>query len=137
MSEVRRVLPAVDGESRPYWEAAARGELAVRRCVECQRAHWYPRPHCPYCYADGTVWETCAGAGTVYTYTIVRQNSASSFRDWVPYAFGLVEMDGGPRVFGRIIGQIEELRVGSSVVVGFDTVGDMDLPVFAVGSDPG
>ncbi|WP_028984430.1 Zn-ribbon domain-containing OB-fold protein [Sporichthya polymorpha] len=135
MADVKRVLPAVDAESREFWEAAARGEFAYKRCVSCGRAHWYPRPHCPYCHADGTTWESTAGGGTVYTFTVIRQNSSSAFRDWVPYAMGMVDLDGGPRVFARFVGDISGLAVGSRVEVSHERVGDVDVPVFVTAAE--
>lgn len=132
MPDVKRVLPAVDAESREFWAAASRGAFAYKRCGACGRAHWYPRSHCPFCHADGTEWEESSGVGTVYTFTVIRQNSSSAFRDWVPYAIGMVDLDGGPRVFARFKGDIDGLSVGSRVAVSSDRVGEVDLPVFSV-----
>lgn len=132
MSDVKRLLPVPDAESQEFWAAAGRGEFAYKRCVSCHRPHWYPRPHCPHCHADGTVWETSSGTGTVYTFTVIRQNSSSAFRDWVPYAIGMVDLEGGPRVFARFRGDLDELSVGSRVVVSSDRVGEVDLPVFTL-----
>ena len=30
-----------------FWAAAARGQLAIPRCVTCGRWVWYPEPACP------------------------------------------------------------------------------------------
>jgi uncharacterized OB-fold protein len=70
----------------------------------------------------------------VYTYTVIRQNSASSFRDWVPYAIGLVELDEGPRVFALIRGDEADLRVGAPAEVAFEDIGGTVAAVFTVGS---
>jgi hypothetical protein len=129
----RRLLPAIDADSRDYWDGAAQGQLLIRRCQACQRAHWYPRPHCPYCQADGTVWERSKGGGAIYTYTVIRQNSSSAFRDWVPYAIGLVDLDEGARVFARITGDIDAIQVGARVSVSFQDLDDVVLPAFVVG----
>lgn len=132
MSEVKRLLPGVDAESREFWAAAGRGAFAYKRCLSCGRAHWYPRSHCPYCQADETVWEENSEGGTVYTFTVIRQNSSSAFRDWVPYAIGMVDLDGGPRVFAGIRGDIDALSVGSRVGVSSERVGEVDLPIFTI-----
>ncbi len=39
--EEQMTLPAIDGDSRPYWEAAARGELLIQRCDQCRRHIFY------------------------------------------------------------------------------------------------
>lgn len=132
MSEVKRIEPAIDWESREYWEAATRHELLIKRCGTCGRAHWYPRTHCPYCQADSTTWERSSGRGTVYTFTVIRQNSSSAFRDWVPYTVGLVELEEGPRVFALLRGDEETMCVGASVTVDFEEIGHRIFPVFVL-----
>lgn len=130
MSDVRRIEPTADSESSEYWAGAARGELLFKRCVVCEEPHWYPRAHCPRCHADDTRWEVASGVGTVYTFTIIRQNNSSAFRDWVPYAIGMIELAEGPRVFALIRGDEIDLRVGAPVRVAFESVGATSLPVF-------
>lgn len=125
-----RIEPEADWESGPYWEAAARGVLLIKRCRACGRAHWYPRAHCPHCQADEVEWEAASGRGTVYSHTTVHQNSGRAFRDWVPYRIGLVELEEGPRVFAFLRGPDAALGVGAPVTVGFESVGSTALPVF-------
>lgn len=132
-----RIEPEADWESRPYWEGAARGELMIKRCRACQRAHWYPRAQCPHCQADAVDWEVACGRGTVYSHTTIHQNNGRTFRDWVPYRLGLVDLEEGPRVFAFLRGAADGLGVGAPVTVGFETVGATALPVFlAVEGDP-
>ncbi len=53
MSETKeRTYPAPHGnpENKETLEAAARGVLMLGRCVSCDRAHYYPRSLCPYCF---------------------------------------------------------------------------------------
>lgn len=130
------IEPSSDWESREYWEGARRGELLIKRCRSCDRAHWYPRAHCPYCHADDPVWEPSSGRGTIYTFTVIRQNNASAFRERIPYTLGLVDLVEGPRVFGTVYGDHATLRVGAPVSVAFDQIGeDTALPVFVLDTD--
>jgi uncharacterized OB-fold protein len=128
--ETNRLAPQPDWESAHYWEAAREGRLLVRRCSACGRAHWYPRPHCPYCQNNDPAWEQVSGGGTIYTFTVVRQNGGRAFRDLVPYAIGMVDLDEGARWFGFLRGDIDSLEVGGRVVVGFEDIGDQSLPYF-------
>lgn len=127
-----RLVPRPDADSAPYWDAATRGELLVRRCRACHKAHWYPRSHCPYCHADDPVWEATQGTGTIHSYTIVEQNGSRAFRELVPYVIGMVDLVEGPRWFGLLRGDPAVMEVGRPVVVAFDQVGDLALPVFEV-----
>jgi Rubredoxin-like zinc ribbon domain (DUF35_N) len=34
--------PAVNPETRPFWDATARGQLLLRRCRSCTTVNWYP-----------------------------------------------------------------------------------------------
>ena len=36
----------------PFWEGAKEGKLMLPRCEDCNRAHWYPRIICPFCYSQ-------------------------------------------------------------------------------------
>ena len=78
---------------RPFWEAAARGELALPRCGGCRRFVWYPRA----CCAGHDLWfETLSGRGTVFSFAIVRRPLYSAYADWVPYATGIVSLAEDP-----------------------------------------
>lgn len=126
------VTPVPDWESAPYWDAAMEGVFLVKRCRECERSHWYPRAHCPHCFADDTEWVESEGRGHISTFTVIRQNRSRAFIDWGVYAVGMIELDEGARVFSRIRGDVNQLRVGARVRVGFEPVGDAIAPVFDV-----
>jgi uncharacterized OB-fold protein len=41
-------------------------------------------------WVTGLSWHASAGLGTVYTYTVIRQNRSSYFRDIIPYVIALL-----------------------------------------------
>ena len=41
-------------EMKPFWQAAAEGKLLVKRCLDCNQSHYYPRALCPYCQSERT-----------------------------------------------------------------------------------
>ena len=57
--------PAVNVESKPFWDAAAEGRFLIKRCTACGKAHWYPRAICPFCASAATVWEASPGEGVI------------------------------------------------------------------------
>lgn len=96
-----RPLPAADHVSQTYWEAAARGELLFQECASCQHRQFYPRAMCTACGGD-TEWRPASGRGTVHTFTVVRQNLAVPFGEWLPYVVAIVELEEGPRMMSNL-----------------------------------
>jgi uncharacterized OB-fold protein len=60
-------------------------------------------PACPYCGAPGGVDVDVAGTGRVYSFVRVHRALTPAFADDVPYSVATVELDGGGRVFARIV----------------------------------
>ena len=85
-------LPRPDDLEAHFYRAAARGELLFQRCPTCDHRQFYPRSICTACGADPE-WATASGRGTVHTFTIVRQNFAKGFREELPYAVVMVELE--------------------------------------------
>jgi uncharacterized protein len=124
-SEWAKPLPAPDVISAEYWSALASGRLLVQRCPECDRRQFYPRAMCTQCGAE-PVWEEVSGRGTIYTFTVIRQNGVPPFRDETPYVVAMIELEEGPRLMGNITGcAVDEVRVG------------MAVRAYAVNTEPG
>ena len=119
--------PAVNLESKPFWDAAAEGRFLIKRCQACGEAHWYPRTICPFCWSDRTVWEESPGEGTIYTYSVMRRSPTG------PYAIGYVTLDEGPAMLTNFVDVgPDALEVGMRVKVKFQpTEGGPPAPVFA------
>jgi hypothetical protein len=131
-SKSKRPAPRVDEESRPFWEACARGELYLQKCRRCAALRYYPRALCPFCLADETEWVRSSGRGTVYTFTVTYQNQAHGFRDRVPYIMAYVELEEGLRVLSNVVDcKPQEARVGMPVEVIFEDAGpEIGVPLF-------
>jgi len=99
--EWRRPIPDPDGTQRPFFEAAARGELRYQRCPECGHAQFYPRAVCTACGASPE-WANASGRGTVHTFTVVRQNLMPPFREELPYVVAMVELEEGVRMMTNV-----------------------------------
>ena len=116
--------PAVNLETKPFFDAAAEGRFLVKRCQACGEAHWYPRTICPNCHSDRTVWEESKGEGVVYTYSIMRRAST-------PYAIGYVTLDEGPSMLTNFVGMApEDLKIGMRVKVRLQPTEGAAVPVF-------
>ena len=110
-----RPLPAnlIDAATAPFFAAAQRGVLRLRRCTACQKPHWYPRPVCPFCLGD-TAWEDASGLGTVYSVTVTRRAGP------IPYALAYVALDEGVTMLTNIVDcDLDSVHIGQRVRVCF------------------
>ncbi len=124
-----RALPAPDNASRHYWQSAAEGRLVVQRCTSCDVYQFYPRALCASC-AGETEWVDASGRGTLYTFTVIRQNRSEAFAALSPYAVGIVELEEGVRMMSNIVEcDVEELEVGMALeVLILKAADDVGLP---------
>jgi uncharacterized protein len=124
-----RALPAPDNGSRNYWQSAAEGRLVVQHCTNCGVYQFYPRALCAAC-AGETEWVDASGHGTLYTFTVIRQNRAEAFKDLTPYAVGIVELEEGVRMMSNIVEcDVEQLEVGIALeVLILKAADDVGLP---------
>ncbi|MFF1732163.1 Zn-ribbon domain-containing OB-fold protein [Streptomyces sp. NPDC058247] len=126
----RADLPTIEAETRPYWEAASRGELLIARCGDCGAVHHYPRAMCPSCWSEDVTPVEAEGTGTVYTYSTVHMNDLPPFKDRLPYVAALVELTEGPRLMTNIVGCApEDVAIGMRVTARFE---EIDTGVHAV-----
>ncbi|QNE75692.1 hypothetical protein F0344_14580 [Streptomyces finlayi] len=113
-------LPEPDAFTRPYWDAAARGHLLLRRCGACARAHHYPREFCPRCWSEDVGWERASGRATLYTWSVVHRNDLPPFGSRVPYTAAVVDLAEGPRMMTEIVDcEPSGLTVGMPLMVAF------------------
>jgi len=91
--------------TRPFFEAAARGELRIPRCAECRRYQWYPPERCRACGSRRLAWEATSGRGTVFSFAVVHRPLVREFAPLVPFATGIVTLAEDPwlRVVTRFV----------------------------------
>jgi hypothetical protein len=130
---IEKPLPVVDEDSQPFWEAARRGDLLLKLCSSCRQYHFFPRAICPYCHSDAVTWAPSSGRGTIYSFTVARRPAGPAFKDDVPYAIALVQLNEGPRIMTRIMADADAVRIGLPVEVMFQAASDeVSLPYFKV-----
>jgi len=112
--------PAIDWESRAYWEGCGRGELVLQRCRACQTVQHRPRGLCATCLSEDIEHFVASGRGEVYTYSVVRQNQMPAFSAAVPYVVSYVKLEEGPQLLTNIVGcEPDEVSIGMAVKVDF------------------
>ena len=95
-AEPSRAVPAVTDLTRPFWDAAKEGRLAIQRCQACGYFNHPPRPLCDRCLSDSLSFEDVSGGGAVWSFTVMHQKSVAGFEESVPYLTALVELDEQP-----------------------------------------
>lgn len=124
--------PALNADSKPFWEAAREQRLLVKQCNACMRPHFPPRHLCPYCWSDETSWIESRGVGTVYTFTVIHRPPAPEFSGRGPYVVALVDLEEGPRVMANIVGAgALDTAIGDRVSLRFEARGSgWNVPQF-------
>jgi uncharacterized protein len=119
-----RPAPVPDHDGEPYWQGLHDGKLLVQRCDDCSDFQLYPRDRCITCRGPVSFVEA-SGRGTVYSFTVIRQNYSRPFRDWIPYVVALVELEEGPRVMTDLVDiEPEAVTIGMAVQARFEEVSD-------------
>lgn len=126
--------PSPDEDTRGFWEATRRGELAISRCQDCGLWHQPPLERCRRC-AGPMAFEPVAGTGEVYSFIVVRQPAVPGYVEGLPYIPALVELDeqAGLRLPTRLVDvEPSDVSVGLRVRVAFEPLpgGDYMVPVF-------
>ena len=65
-----RPVPAMDRDSRPWWQALAEHRLLLPRCAACGAWRWPPREMCGRCGSFEWTWEPASGRGTVASWIV-------------------------------------------------------------------
>ena len=119
-------------DTQAYWDATRRGELLYQRCADCDSSIFHPRVMCPYCMSDKVGWQTSAGRGKVYSFTVQYVPLRRDVPTRLPLVLGIIEMDEGSPMFSEIDEtDITKVMVGVPVQVYFDAVADdLSLPKF-------
>jgi uncharacterized OB-fold protein len=118
---------ALNPGDEPYFEAAARGKLMLKKCTACNEVHHYPRALCPFCWSDKVEWVEAKGTGVIYTYSVTRRGGP------VPYCIAYVTLDEGVRMMTNIVDtDLDTIRIGQKVKVVFKkSEGGLSIPMFA------
>jgi uncharacterized protein len=99
------LVPAPDEESSPFWEGLTRGVVLLQVCAHCGRRRFPRLPSCPLCGTPGGDDVAVPGTGAVYSWVRVhRAMTPNVAADDLPYVVATVDLDGGGRLFGRLVG---------------------------------
>jgi len=104
--------------------------MAASRCPECGTRYFPPKRMCPDCFVmDGMETVPLSSRGTLYSFTVA-ELGPPEFE--APYAFGLVDLPEGLRVFTLLVDCApfdEKLRIGAEVEL---SIGPIKRDAFGV-----
>lgn len=132
MDEPNKPAPEVNPWAKPFWEAARENRLIIQKCADCSQHVFYPRMLCPQCFSKNLQWVEASGRGTIYSYTVVMNNSPSVFIKDIPYVVALIKLEEGVQMLSNIVEcDSEEVRCDMPVEVTFEKLNeDFTLPKF-------
>lgn len=118
-----RPLPDVSERlTAPFWAATAEGKLTVQACDACGYLRWPPGPLCPECQAEGGTWTQVRPSGVLWSVATYHRALDPAFAGDIPYSVALVELDDGPRMYGRITGDPATFVPGTPVRAAFTEI---------------
>ena len=126
-----RPVPVPDAASAPFFDAAARGELLLQRCLACGAFMFPVRPCCAECLSGALDWAPAGGSATLYSYTVIHQ-PVPGFRS--PFVLATGETPEGVRFNANIVdADAAELSIGMPLKIGFEQLSEgVAIPVFRV-----
>jgi uncharacterized OB-fold protein len=127
-----------DDRSAEFFDAAARGALAIRRCTDCGHRLGPEARTCTSCGGSTLEWLDAIGTGELVSWSVVHHSPHPSFAGLVPFAVGLIELAEGPWVEARLTElDLSALQVGLPLRAAFFHPEDRDaFPVFAPDRGP-
>ena len=139
MNAPARAEPVITDLTRPFWDAAGEGTLAIQCCRDCAYFNHPPRTACDRCLSDALAFEPVSGLGTIWSFTVNHQKSVAGFEASVPYLTALVELDEQPMLLlvTNLPGtSADSASIGQRVRVAFETLDNgLVLPQFVPAND--
>ena len=123
-----------DRQTRPFWQAANKGELVIQQCQSCRTFHHPPVALCADCLSDRLEFTRVSGKGRVYSWAIIRDQRIAAFDSKIPYIVASVELDDAPGITlpSNMPGtSFDAMRHGMPVEVVFEKIADgVSIPQF-------
>ena len=128
MSKQREIpAPAVNPESRRFWDACEAGKLLIGRDNSTGEHFYYPRSISPLSGSDDVDWVEASGEAIVYSFSIMRRADPV-------YAIAYVTLAEGPTIMTNIVDcDLDRIRIGRPVRLVFvATDGGPPAPCFTL-----
>ena len=132
-----RPRPSLNRDVSFFWEGAAKGELLIQRCTDCESLRHPPGPGCPKCSSMNWQPAVMSGKGTIHSYVRHHHPTIPPFEAGHPVL--LVQLDEGPRLISELVEDdagTTEIEIGMRVEAQFDEVEErFTMPRFRIVSN--
>jgi uncharacterized OB-fold protein len=113
----------------PLYAGAARGELVLPFCTDCDLPLDLEQLVCDRCGSTESVWCAVELAGTVHSSTTMHRIEPGLVRAAEPYPIVDVELAGGHRMIMTTSEPTSDTpRIGAAVAIGFRILGGVAIP---------
>lgn len=102
VGESNHLIARITSDMAPFWDGFNSGQLVLQNCLSCGRSRYPVAPVCPYCRTSAFKWEAVSGAGSVFSWIRYHKSYQPEFEPLMPYCVLSVQLDAGPRMFGRL-----------------------------------
>ena len=128
----RKPLPTPDADTAAFWRGLRGGELLLQHCADCGHVQYYQQAICRACGSENLEHRPASGRGKVHSFSVVHRAPGPAFKDDVPYAVILVELEEGPRMISTFTnGPPDEVTFDMDVVLALEKVSEeITLPRF-------
>jgi uncharacterized protein len=127
-------FPAIsrDAASAPFFDATARGRIALRCCDGCGTVRGAEVAMCTACASDDAGWFDAVGTGTIVSWIVLHAKPAADGSVAEPRVIVTVELSEGPWMVSALLGTPpHEVRAGMPVIADFVRPADSEaIPVF-------
>jgi hypothetical protein len=122
-TEYTKPIPRGEGFHGEFYAHCKEHKLHFQRCSKCGSWQHMPRECCRACGSFDWTFEPSTGKGKIFTWSIIHRALHAGFKEEVPYASVVVEMDEGVRLPTRVVDiALDDLKVGMPVEVVFEDV---------------
>jgi uncharacterized OB-fold protein len=114
------------------WRGLRDGMLLLQHCGDCRHVQYYQQGMCRHCGSENLSHRAASGRGKVHSFSVVHRAPGPAFRDDVPYAVLLVDLEEGPRMISTYTGgKPEDVTFDMDVALVCDEISDeTTLPRF-------
>tara|TARA_R110002072_G_scaffold93607_4_gene207368 strand:+ start:34 stop:423 length:390 start_codon:yes stop_codon:yes gene_type:complete len=100
------------GPDQTWFDYLKDQTLALPKCTECEKFHFFPRIVCPHCGCFSLEWQPLSGTGEIYSCTTIHRKPERGGN----YNVSLITLDEGPRMMSRVEGiEPESIKIGTKV----------------------
>jgi len=115
-----------------FYKFLSEKKLMAAQCKECGAKFLPPRPVCTNCYSRNLAWIQVETRGELVTYTIIYV-APQRFQPFIPYAYGIVELENGLRLPGMIRNiEHNNIRIGMKLELVVESTATEDWPQWPI-----